>query len=71
MLFRSVVIAFVIASPIVWYVMSKWLESFSYRIDVSVWIILGAGLVNFAIAFATVYWQGNKVANTNPTKIMK
>ena len=68
---RLSVIAFFIACPIIWYVMSEWLSGYAYRIDVSVWIIILAGLLNLVIAFATVYWQGNAVANTNPTKSMQ
>ena len=68
---RLSVIAFFIACPIIWYVMSEWLSGYAYRIDVSVWIIILAGLLNLVIAFVTVYWQGNAVANTNPTKSMQ
>ena len=65
---RLVVIAFVIACPIIWYAMSQWLNDFPYRIDMSIWILLAAGLFNLVVAFLTVYWQSSRVADTNPIK---
>ena len=65
---RLVIIAFVIACPIIWYAMSQWLNDFPYRIDMSIWILLAAGLFNLVVAFLTVYWQSSRVANTDPIK---
>ena len=62
------IIAFFIATPIVWYLMDMWLSDFSHRIDLSIWIFLVAGLFNLVIAFLTVYWQTNKAAKANPVK---
>ena len=68
---RLVVVAFVIACPIIWYVMSEWLKEFPYRINLSVWIFLAAGAFTLLISFITVYWHSSIAANENPTKSIK
>ena len=68
---RLVVVAFFIACPIIWYVMSEWLKEFPYRINLSVWIFLAAGAFTLLISFITVYWHSSIAANENPTKSIK
>jgi putative ABC transport system permease protein len=64
-------IAVIIATPVAWWSMSKWLEDFSYRITMS-WITFAvAGIVAVAIAFCTVGTQAIKAAMTNPVKSLK
>ncbi len=63
---RLVLIAFVIAVPVIWLVMRRWLSNYSYRIDLSVWIFVIAGAFAFITAFATVLWQSSRAANANP-----
>ena len=67
---RLVVVAFFIGAPIVWYMMDRWLSEFPHRIDMSIGILLTAGLFNLLIALLTIYWQSSVAANTNPTKSM-
>jgi putative ABC transport system permease protein len=68
---KLVFIAFVIASPIAWYVMSKWLESFAYRTPVS-WLIFAiAGILVVVITLITVSYQSITVALMNPVKSLK
>ena len=68
---KLVLIAFVIASPIAWYVMSKWLEAFAYRTPVS-WLIFAiAGILVVVITLITVSYQSIKVALMNPVKSLK
>jgi len=64
-------VAFVIAVPVIWWAMSRWLENYSYRIALSPLIFLAAGLFSAAIAFATVYWQSRRAADENPVESLK
>jgi ABC-type antimicrobial peptide transport system permease subunit len=63
-----VLTATVIASPIAWFFMNKWLENFAYRINISWWIFLLAGVLAMLIAFATISFQAIKAAIANPVK---
>ncbi len=68
---RWVAIAFVIATPIAWYAMSKWLESFAYKTELSWWIFALAGLLALGIALLTVSWQSWKAATRNPVEALR
>ena len=68
---KLVAIAFVIAIPIVYYAMNKWLENFAYKTDLSWWIFALAGLLAFIIALITVSWQSWKAATRNPVEALK
>jgi ABC-type antimicrobial peptide transport system permease subunit len=68
---KLVLIAFLIAVPISWYFMDKWLEDFAYRITISWWFFALAGILAAAIALATVSYQAIKSANTNPVKSLR
>jgi putative ABC transport system permease protein len=68
---RWVAIAFVIATPVSWYAMTKWLESFSYKTCLSWWIFALAGLLALGIALLTVSWQSWKVATRNPVEALR
>ena len=61
-----VLIANIIAWPVAYYFMNKWLQNFAYRIDLSVWIFILAGLVVLVIALLTVSFQSIKAAMANP-----
>jgi putative ABC transport system permease protein len=63
---KLVLIAFVIAFPVAWWMMNKWLEGFAYRIDISWWVFAFAGVLTIAIAMMTVSMQAVKAALTNP-----
>jgi putative ABC transport system permease protein len=66
-----VFIAFIIAAPVGWYFMHRWLQDFVYRINISWWIfLLAAGLAIF-IALATVSFQAIKTALMNPVKSLR
>lgn len=64
-------IAVVIASPVAWWAMSKWLEDFAYRTNLSFWIFIGAGLVALVIAILSVSVQAVKTALANPVKALR
>ena len=68
---KLVLIAIVIASPIAWWVMNKWLQDFAYRINISWWIFIMAGLVALLIALITVSFQAIKAAIANPVKSLR
>jgi putative ABC transport system permease protein len=68
---KLVVIALVIASPIAWYFMNKWLQDFAYRINIDWWIFAVAGLLSMLIAFLTVGFQAVKGAKANPVKSLR
>lgn len=68
---KLVLIAFVISVPLAWYGMSKWLETFAYRIDVSITAFLIAGAAALFIALLTVSVESFRAATTDPVKALK
>ena len=66
-----VVIAFVIVTPIIWYVMRDWLNGYSYRISLSPWFFISAGIFCMLLSFITVFWQSYQAANMNPVNSVK
>jgi Predicted ABC-type transport system involved in lysophospholipase L1 biosynthesis, permease component len=66
-----VLIAFVIATPIVWYVMNDWLADYSYRITLTPVYFIAAGLFCLLISLVTVFTQSWQAANENPIKRLK
>jgi putative ABC transport system permease protein len=68
---KWVVIAFVIATPIAYYAMDKWFESFAYKTPLSWWIFALAGLLALGIALLTVSWQSWKAATRNPVEALR
>jgi putative ABC transport system permease protein len=69
--FRLILIAFIIASPVAWYIMHHWLNDFAYRIHISWWIFAVAGITAVIIALATVSFQAIKAAMANPVKSLR
>ena len=68
---RWVVIAFVIATPIAWYIMNKWLETYAYKTTLSWWIFALAGVLALGIALLTVSWQSWRAATRNPVEALR
>ena len=66
-----VIYANVIAWPIAYYFMNKWLQIFAYRIDLSFWIFLFSGMGAFLIALFTVSYQAMKAARANPVESLR
>jgi len=66
-----VLIAIIIASPLAWFVMNKWLQDFAYRITISVWIFIAAGVMAIMIAIISVSVQAIKAAIANPAKSLR
>jgi len=65
---KWVAVAFVIATPIAYYAMHKWLENFAYKTELSWWIFALAGLLALGIALLTVSWQSWRAATRNPVR---
>ncbi|MEO5783153.1 MAG: ABC transporter permease [Ginsengibacter sp.] len=68
---RLVIIAALVAFPIAWWVMNKWLQDFAYRINISWWIFIVAGVVAVLIALITVSFKAIKAAIANPVKNLR
>lgn len=68
---KLILVSIVIATPLTWYLMDKWLEDFAYRIDIKWWMFLVAGIMSIVIALLTVSTQAIKAAITNPVKSLK
>ena len=68
---KWVAIAFVIATPIAYYAMNKWLENFAYKTELSWWIFALAGLLALGIALLTVSYQSYKAAVKNPIESLR
>lgn len=66
-----VLISILIASPLAWYAMNKWLQDFAYKIDLQWWMFVLSGVLAIAIALVTVSFQGIKAALLNPVKSLK
>ncbi len=68
---KLVLVSFLIASPVAWMVMHNWLASYSYRVNISIWVFVIAGCMSAAIAFITVSFQAIKAAIANPVKSLR
>jgi len=68
---KLVLVSVVIATPVAWFFMSKWLQDFAYRISIGWWVFILAGIIAVVIAFATVGFQALKAAIANPIKSLR
>jgi ABC-type antimicrobial peptide transport system permease subunit len=68
---KLVVIAIILASPVAYYLMNKWLQDFAYKVDISWWIFIVAGALALLIALLTVSFQAIKAAIANPVKSLR
>jgi putative ABC transport system permease protein len=66
-----VAVANILAWPVVYIIMTKWLHNFAYRTNLSIWIFILSGLVVLAIALLTVSYQTIKAATANPVESLK
>lgn len=66
-----VVLAFLIATPLAWYIMSNWLASFAYRTQVGLAVFLISGVVAIGVSLATISYQTLKAALANPVKSLR
>lgn len=68
---KLVAISFAIAAPIAWWAMSKWLDTYTYRINMEWWVFLLAGFISVMIAIMTVSFQAIRAARANPVKSLR
>ena len=68
---KLVLIAIIIASPVAWYLMDKWLQDFAYKISIQWWMFALAGVSAIIIALLTVSFQSVRAALMNPVKTLK
>ena len=68
---RLIIIALLIASPVAWWGMNKWLEDFAYRIDIQLWFFALAGIAAIFIALLTVSYQSVRAALANPVSALR
>lgn len=68
---RLALIAIIIAFPLAWWAMRSWLQDFVYRVDIGVWVFVGAGLLVLAVTLATVSVMAVRTALLNPVKNLK
>jgi putative ABC transport system permease protein len=68
---KMVILSILIATPLAWFFMQKWLDNYSYRIEISIWVFVLVGFSAIVIALATVSFQSIKAALMNPVKSLK
>ncbi|KAA2219608.1 ABC transporter permease [Maribacter flavus] len=68
---KLVVLAFILAVPIAWYLMKNWLEGFAYRISINIWVFIIAGFAAVTIALLTISIQAFNAATSNPVKSLR
>lgn len=68
---KLVLVAILIASPIAWWAMNKWLDNYVYSIDIEWWMFAMAGLTSVVVALLTVSWQAIRAALTNPVDSLR
>jgi len=68
---KWVIISFIIATPVAWYAINKWLENFAYKTNLSWWIFALSGTLALGIALFTVSWQSWRAATRNPVEALR
>ena len=68
---KLVFLSFLIAFPLGFYLMNRWLQDFAYRIQIHWWVFALAGLITLLIAFLTISWKSFRAANMNPVEALK
>ncbi|HTH31633.1 MAG TPA: FtsX-like permease family protein, partial [Lacibacter sp.] len=68
---KLVIIAIILASPVSYYLMNEWLQDFAYKVNISWWIFIVAGVLALFIALLTVSFQAIKAAVANPVKSLR
>jgi putative ABC transport system permease protein len=68
---RWIIISIVLAMPITWYALHKWLSNFAYKTTLSWWVFALSGLAALVIAVLTVSWQSWRAATQNPVEALR
>ena len=64
-------VSFIFAVPLSWFIMDKWLEGFSYRIGLNPWIFIASGAVSLLIAVVSIFFQTLRAAHSNPAEAIR
>jgi putative ABC transport system permease protein len=68
---KLVLIALILAAPVTWYLMDRWLQDFAFRIAIPWWVFAVAGMAAVVVAFVTVGYQSVKAALANPVESLR
>jgi putative ABC transport system permease protein len=68
---KLVLLSMIIASPLAWYAMTKWLQDYAYRVPINWWVFALAGMTAIVVAFVTISFQAIKAALANPVKSLR
>ena len=68
---KLVLVALIIAAPLAWYFMNKWLQDFAYRISIGWWVFIVAGALAIIVAFVTIGLQAVRAGVANPVKSLR
>ena len=66
-----IVIANIVAWPLAWFIMNKWLQNFAYRVDIGIWIFILSASLALIIALVTVSYQSIRAAVANPVESLR
>jgi putative ABC transport system permease protein len=67
----SGLVASIIAMPLTWWFMSRWLQGYAYHVSLNIWVFILSGIIAIAIAAFTVFWQSWKAATQNPVEALR
>lgn len=70
-LITLVILAMLIACPLAWWVMQKWLDNYTYHMDIAWWMLLSGGILGIGIAFLSVAFQALRAARSNPVRALR
>ncbi|MEO7987950.1 MAG: ABC transporter permease [Chryseolinea sp.] len=68
---KLIIIAFVLAAPIAWFAVDWWLKSYTYKVEIGIFVYLLAGLISFVIAWVTMGYQSIRTATSDPVKSLR
>jgi putative ABC transport system permease protein len=68
---KLIVIAFVLAAPLSWYVVNKWLQDYTYKVEIGIFVYLAAGIAAFLVAWLTMGYQSIRAARSNPVNSLR
>ncbi len=68
---KLVLLAFLIACPVTYFLMTNWLREFAYQVEISAWLLGSAGLLVLGIALLTVGYQALRAASINPVEALR
>ena len=70
-LLKWIILSFIIAGPIGYYAMGKWLNNFAYKTTISLWLLIASGLLALSVGLLTVSWAALKAARANPAEVLR